>query len=62
MYYVSFINDFSRNKWIYFLRNKSKVFGKLKEFKSLKENQIEKKIKVSMIDNGEELCGNEFEE
>ena len=29
MYYVSFIDDFSRNKWIYFLRNKSKVFNRL---------------------------------
>ena len=23
MYYVSFIDDFSRNKWIYFLKKKS---------------------------------------
>jgi hypothetical protein len=39
MYYVSFIYDFSRNTWIYFLRNKSKVFDKFKEFKALVENQ-----------------------
>jgi hypothetical protein len=30
IYYVSFIDDFSRNTWIYFLRNKSKVFDKFK--------------------------------
>ena len=30
MYYVSFIDDFSRNTWIYFLRNKSEVFDILK--------------------------------
>ena len=30
VYYVSFIDDFSRNKWIYFLRKKSKVFSKFK--------------------------------
>jgi hypothetical protein len=39
VYYVSFIDDFSRNTWIYFLRNKSEVFDKFKEFKALVENQ-----------------------
>jgi transposase InsO family protein len=62
MYYVSFIDDFSRNTWIYFLRKKSEVFDKFKEFKALVENQIEKKIKVLRTDNGREFCGNEFEE
>jgi hypothetical protein len=38
VYSVSFINDFSRNTWIYFLRNKSEVFDKFKEFKALVEN------------------------
>jgi hypothetical protein len=60
VYYVSFIDDFSRNTWIYFLRNKSEVFDKFKEFKALVENQIEKKIKVLRTDNGGEFGGNEF--
>jgi hypothetical protein len=60
VYYVSFIDDFSRNTWIYFLRKKSEVFDKFKEFKALVENQTEKKIKVLRTDNGGELCGNEF--
>ena len=38
MYYVSFIDDFSRNTWIYFLKKKSEVFDKFKEFKALMEN------------------------
>jgi hypothetical protein len=62
MYYVSFINDFSRKTWIYFLRKKSEVFNRFKEFKALVENQIEKQIKVLRIDNGRDFCGNEFEE
>ena len=62
VYYVSFIDDFSRNTWIYFLRNKYEVFDKFKEFKALVENQAEKKIKVLRTDNGGEFCGNEFEE
>jgi hypothetical protein len=62
VYYVSFIDEFSRKTWIYFLRNKSEVFDRFKEFKALVENQIEKIIKVMRTDNGRELCGNEFEE
>jgi hypothetical protein len=47
--------------WIYFLRKKSEIFEKFKEFKSLVENQIDKKIKVSRTDNGGELYGKEFD-
>jgi hypothetical protein len=61
MYYVSFIDDFSRKTWIYFMRKKSKVFEKFKEFKSLVENQTDKKIKVLRTDNGGEFCGKYFE-
>jgi hypothetical protein len=41
VYYVSFIDDFSRKTWIYFLKAKNKVFNKFKEFKALvwKENK-----------------------
>jgi hypothetical protein len=62
MYYVSFIDDFSRNTWIYFLRKKYEVFDKFKEFKALVENQTEKKIKILRTDNGGEFYGNEFKE
>ena len=62
IYYVSFIDDFSRNIWIYFLRKKSEVFVKFKEFKALVENQSEHKIKVFRTDNGGEFCGIEFED
>ena len=62
LYYVSFIDEFSRNTWIYFLRKKSEVFDKFKEFKALVENQIEKKIKAPRTDNGGEFCNKEFEE
>ena len=62
MYYVSFTDDFLRNIWIYFLRKKSEVFAKFKEFKALVENQSEKKIKVLRIDNGQEFYENEFKD
>jgi len=62
MYYVSFIDDFSSNTHIYFLKKKSEAFDRFKEFKALVENQIEKKIKVLRKDNGGEFCSKEFEE
>jgi hypothetical protein len=39
MYYVSFIDNFSRKTWIYFLRKNSEVSERFKEFKALVENQ-----------------------
>ena len=38
VYYVSFINDLSRNTLIYFLKNKSEFFDRFEEFKALVEN------------------------
>ena len=55
VYYVSFIDDFSRKTWIYFLKGKSEVFSKFKEYKALVENQTDRKIKTLQSDNGEEF-------
>ena len=60
VYYVSFIDDFSRKTWIYFLKGKNEVFSKFKEFKALVENLSEKKIKIFRSDNGGEFTGGEF--
>jgi transposase InsO family protein len=62
VYYVSFIDDFSRKTWIYFLKNKDEVFSKFKEFKALVENLSKRKIKVLRSDNGGEFTYGEFEE
>ena len=61
IYYVSFIDDFSRNTSLYFLKKKSEVFSKFKEYKALVENQTGKKINVLRTDNGGEFCEKEFE-
>ena len=55
LYYVIFIDDFSRNNWWCFLKKKSEVFNKFKEYKALVENQTGKKIKLLRIDNGGEF-------
>ena len=61
VYYVSFIDDFSRKTWIYFLKNNSEVFGKFKELKALIENHLERRIKTLRLDNGGEYTSKEFE-
>ena len=62
VYYVYFIDYFSRKTWIYFTKNKDEVFSKFKEFKALIEKHTEKKIKTFRSDNGGEFTSNEFKE
>ena len=61
-YYVSFIDDFSRKTWIYFLKSKDEVFSKFKEFKALVKNHTEKKIRTLRSDNGKEFTSKEFKD
>jgi len=61
LYYVSFIDDFSRMTWLYFLKKKFEVFERFQEFKALVENQFDRKVKVLRIDNGGEFCGKVFD-
>ena len=60
IYYVSFIDDYSHKTWVYFLKSKYEVFGKLKEFKALIENLSEGKIKILRSDNGGEYTSKGF--
>ena len=59
-YIVTFIDDHSKNTWIYFLKTKDEVFSRFKEFKALVENLTGKRIKVLRSDNGGEYTDNEF--
>lgn len=61
-YYVTFIDDFSRKCWIYFLKSKEsdEVLSRFKEFKALVENFSSKKIKVLRFDNGGEYVSGVF--
>eukprot|EP00253_Pinus_taeda_P032761 PITA_32761 len=60
LYYVTFIDDFSRKMWVYYLKHKHETFEIFKEFKVLIENQTRKKIKIFKSDNGGEYTSNEF--
>jgi hypothetical protein len=58
--YISFIDDYSRKTWVYFLKSKDEVLKKFKEFKALVENLSKRKIKILRSDNGGEYTSNEF--
>ena len=57
---MTFIDDFSRFCWVYFLKHKSEVFGLFKVFKALVENMSGRKLKVLRYDNGGEYVKSEF--
>jgi hypothetical protein len=60
LYYVVFIDDFSRKSWIFFMKTKGQVFSRFQEFKALVENQTGKKIRVLRSDNGGEYTSKDF--
>ena len=62
LYYVLFIDDFSQNTWLFFLKTKNETFGKFQEFKALVENQSSRKIRALRSDNGGEYTSKEFDD
>ena len=57
-YVLTFIDDFLRYYWVFFLRLRSEVYEILKDFKAFAENFSGKKIKVLRTDNGKECVNN----
>jgi hypothetical protein len=60
LYYVIFIDDYSRKTWLYLLKSKDEVFSKFQEFKVEIENLTNKKIKTLRTNNGGEYTSKEF--
>uniref|UniRef100_A0A1Y1KIF8 Integrase catalytic domain-containing protein n=1 Tax=Photinus pyralis TaxID=7054 RepID=A0A1Y1KIF8_PHOPY len=60
-YFLTFIDDYSRMCFIYFIKTKDETFSKFKEFKNFAENQQNTSIKVLRTDNGGEYCSKEFQ-
>ncbi|KAJ0795409.1 putative RNA-directed DNA polymerase [Helianthus annuus] len=60
-YFITFIDDFSRKAWVYFIKLKSEALVKFKEFKKLVENQVDYKVKCIRTDRGGEYCSHEFQ-
>jgi len=59
-YFLTFIDDFSRKTWVYFLKEKSEVFRVFKKFKVMNKNETGTKIKVVRLDRGGEYTSAEF--
>jgi hypothetical protein len=59
-YLLTFIDDFSRQIWVYFLKFKSEVFDKKNSYKALVEKQSQHELQRLRIDNGGEYVNNKF--
>ena len=59
-YFVTFIDDFSRKTWIYFLTHKHQVLSKFRHFVRLMQTTTGQTIKTLRTDNGGEFTSREF--
>jgi len=50
MYFITFIDDYSRKTWVYFLKYKSEASIMFQELKALVEKELGKNIKILRID------------
>ena len=62
MYYVNFVDDYSRICWIFFMQKKSETFSKFCEFNALVEKESGKQVKALRRDNGGEYISGEFKD
>ena len=60
VYFMTFIDDFSRKTWLYLLTQKFEAFEVFKRFKSMVENESGKSIKILSFDRGGEYNLTEF--
>jgi len=59
-YFLTFIDDYSRRTWVYFLKHKFEVFEVFKSFKAYVEKQSGCCLKVLRTDRRTEYTSNEF--
>jgi transposase InsO family protein len=60
VYFITFIDDYSRKMWVYFLKHKSEAYVVFQEFKALVEKESGKCIKTLRTDNAGEYTKHEF--
>ena len=61
-YLITFIDDYSRKTWVYFLAEKSHAFDTFKNFKNRVEKETNKFIKGLRTDRGGEYTSQQFNE
>jgi transposase InsO family protein len=59
-YFLTFIDDFSRCTWVYFLKLKSEVFDKFQAYKALVKNKFGNQIQRLRTNNRGEHVNNNF--
>ena len=62
IYFVLFIDDFSKYGWVYPMKTKAEVFKHFQHFKTMVENELGAKIQILCIDNGGEYLSNDFKQ
>lgn len=60
LYFITFIDDYSRYITTYFLKKKSEAFEAFKTFTAMAEKQSGRKIKTIRSDNGKEYVNTQF--
>ncbi|GJR47637.1 retrovirus-related pol polyprotein from transposon TNT 1-94 [Tanacetum coccineum] len=59
-YFITFIDDYSRKIWVYFLKEKSEAFEVFKKFKVMVEKTTSKFITALRSDRGDEYVSTNF--
>ena len=59
-YILTFIDDYTRKTWVYFLNQKNKVFDRFCHYEVLVEKQSGHYIKVLRTDRGRKYITNDF--
>ena len=52
LYFVTFVNEFSRRMSLYLIKHKSEVFSTLEKFQEMAESHSGKQIKILRTDGG----------
>ena len=60
-YFITFINDYSRYRFVYLLHRKFESFEKFNKFRAEAEKQLNKNIKLLRLDRGGEYLSDDFE-
>ena len=60
-YFVTFTDDYTRCCAVYFMKHKSEVFEKFKEFEAVTTNDARETIGTLRTDNGGEYLSTEFQ-
>jgi len=59
-YFVSFKDDCTAYRTVYFVKHKFDIFEKFKEYVNLVENKFQRNVKTLRTDNGREYCNKQI--